>query len=228
LPAHFGACLISRPYRSNGRIPYCSPRSTFRSACSPSLRLSFYSHCGYAQKPRFIFRNRIRRCRKGGIKPLPEYSGAIPRPPGGPRESGHCRRSTLWHEQGHAVGHPKRLNRESIKEVAPFGSAVYSLEECIAEMTAPIYAGSPVSKTAPSTTPPPISPHGRRGSVIIASSSSTRPRKRSARANVRLRAIGCEILLDPLAGNGQPAHKELRNAAPLKPARHLIAHQAHS
>jgi antirestriction protein ArdC len=35
-----------------------------------------------------------------------------------------------------AVGHPKRLNRESIKEVAPFGSAVYSLEECIAEMTA--------------------------------------------------------------------------------------------
>src|SRR5262249_40495791 len=48
---------------------------------------------------------------------------------------------------------------------------------------AQFYAGSPVSKTAPSTTPPPISPHGRRGSVIIASSSSTRPRKRNERAN---------------------------------------------
>jgi antirestriction protein ArdC len=44
-------------------------------------------------------------------------------------------------QQGHAVGHPKRLNRESIKEVAPFGSAVYSLEECIAEMTAAYLCG---------------------------------------------------------------------------------------
>jgi antirestriction protein ArdC len=48
---------------------------------------------------------------------------------------------TLWHEQGHAVGHPKRLNRESIKEAAPFGSATYSIEEIVAEMTAAYLCG---------------------------------------------------------------------------------------
>jgi antirestriction protein ArdC len=49
--------------------------------------------------------------------------------------------STLWHEQGHAVGHPRRLNRESIKEAAPFGSAIYSVEEIVAEMTAAYLCG---------------------------------------------------------------------------------------
>jgi antirestriction protein ArdC len=49
---------------------------------------------------------------------------------------------TLWHEAGgHATGHPKRLNRKSIKEAAPFGSAIYSVEECIAEMTAAYLCG---------------------------------------------------------------------------------------
>jgi antirestriction protein ArdC len=48
---------------------------------------------------------------------------------------------TLWHEQGHAVGHPQRLNRESIKEAAPFGSATYSIEEIVAEMTAAYLCG---------------------------------------------------------------------------------------
>jgi antirestriction protein ArdC len=49
--------------------------------------------------------------------------------------------STLWHEEGHAVAHPTRLNRESIKEAAPFGSATYSVEEIIAEMTAAYLCG---------------------------------------------------------------------------------------
>ena len=50
--------------------------------------------------------------------------------------------STLWHEcGGHATGHPKRLNRDSIKEAAPFGSATYSVEEIIAEMTAAYLCG---------------------------------------------------------------------------------------
>ena len=36
----------------------------------------------------------------------------------------------------HAAGHPKRLNRKSITEAAPFGSPTYSFEEMIAEMSA--------------------------------------------------------------------------------------------
>jgi antirestriction protein ArdC len=49
---------------------------------------------------------------------------------------------TLWHEAGgHASGHPKRLNRESITEAAPFGSVTYGVEECIAEMTAAYLCG---------------------------------------------------------------------------------------
>lgn len=49
---------------------------------------------------------------------------------------------TLFHETGgHATGHPKRLNRDSIKDVAPFGSPTYSVEECIAEMTAAYLCG---------------------------------------------------------------------------------------
>jgi len=44
--------------------------------------------------------------------------------------------ASLFHEESHAVGHPKRLNRKSITEAAPFGSPTYSLEEIVAEMSA--------------------------------------------------------------------------------------------
>ena len=44
--------------------------------------------------------------------------------------------ASLFHEAGHASGHPKRLNRASIAEAAPFGSPTYSFEELIAEMSA--------------------------------------------------------------------------------------------
>jgi antirestriction protein ArdC len=44
--------------------------------------------------------------------------------------------ATAFHELVHSVGHQKRLARESILEAAPFGSAVYSKEELIAEMGA--------------------------------------------------------------------------------------------
>ena len=44
--------------------------------------------------------------------------------------------ATLFHELAHATGHPTRLNRESIKDAAPFGTATYAKEELIAEMTA--------------------------------------------------------------------------------------------
>jgi antirestriction protein ArdC len=61
--------------------------------------------------------------------------------------------ATFWHEcGGHATGHPKRLNRDSIKETAPFGSETYSIEECVAEMAAAYLWGSPASRTARSTT----------------------------------------------------------------------------
>src|SRR6202162_775248 len=43
---------------------------------------------------------------------------------------------TTYHEVSHATGHPKRLNRKSITEAAPFGSPTYSFEEMIAEMSA--------------------------------------------------------------------------------------------
>jgi antirestriction protein ArdC len=44
--------------------------------------------------------------------------------------------ATLNHEASHATGHPKRLNRDSIAEAAPFGSATYAGEELIAELAA--------------------------------------------------------------------------------------------
>ena len=43
---------------------------------------------------------------------------------------------TALHEISHAVGAPKRLNRESIAEAVPFGSPIYATEELIAEMSA--------------------------------------------------------------------------------------------
>jgi antirestriction protein ArdC len=65
----------------------------------------------------------------------------ITMPPRGLFENAEEYWSTLWHEEGHAVGHPRRLNRESIKEAAPFGSATYSVEEIISEMTAAYLCG---------------------------------------------------------------------------------------
>ncbi|MBF6568058.1 MAG: DUF1738 domain-containing protein [Candidatus Binataceae bacterium] len=44
--------------------------------------------------------------------------------------------ATTYHEVSHATGHPKRLNRKSISEAAPFGSPVYATEELVAEMSA--------------------------------------------------------------------------------------------
>lgn len=43
---------------------------------------------------------------------------------------------TAFHELGHWTGHKSRLDREGISSLAAFGSAVYSKEELIAEMTA--------------------------------------------------------------------------------------------
>jgi antirestriction protein ArdC len=42
---------------------------------------------------------------------------------------------TLFHELGHATGHPTRLNRPGITEKANFGSETYSREELVAELT---------------------------------------------------------------------------------------------
>ena len=44
--------------------------------------------------------------------------------------------ASLDHEASHATGHPKRLNRESIAEAAPFGSAHIRFEGVVAEMSA--------------------------------------------------------------------------------------------
>ncbi len=44
--------------------------------------------------------------------------------------------ATLNHEASHSTGHPKRLNRDSIAEAAPFGSKTYAGEELIAELSA--------------------------------------------------------------------------------------------
>jgi len=44
--------------------------------------------------------------------------------------------ATTYHEVSHATGHPKRLNRKSITEAAPFGSPTYATEELVAEMSA--------------------------------------------------------------------------------------------
>jgi len=44
--------------------------------------------------------------------------------------------STLFHELGHSTGHVSRCNRPGITDAARFGSATYSKEELVAEMTA--------------------------------------------------------------------------------------------
>ena len=65
----------------------------------------------------------------------------ITMPPRGLFENADEYWSTFWHEAGHASGHRKRLNRDSITETAPFGSATYSVEEIVAEMTAAYLCG---------------------------------------------------------------------------------------
>jgi antirestriction protein ArdC len=44
--------------------------------------------------------------------------------------------STLFHELTHSTGHSKRLNRDTLTEMAAFGSETYSKEELVAEMGA--------------------------------------------------------------------------------------------
>jgi antirestriction protein ArdC len=44
--------------------------------------------------------------------------------------------ATAFHEMSHSTSHPKRLNRSSITDAAPFGSSTYRLEELVAEMSA--------------------------------------------------------------------------------------------
>ena len=51
-------------------------------------------------------------------------------------ESGESYYGTLFHELGHATGHPTRLNRESLTKHDGFGGQVYSQEELVAEMCA--------------------------------------------------------------------------------------------
>jgi antirestriction protein ArdC len=49
--------------------------------------------------------------------------------------------STLFHEMAHSTGHTTRLAREGIVEMQPFGSAVYSKEELVAEMGSAFLCG---------------------------------------------------------------------------------------
>jgi antirestriction protein ArdC len=43
--------------------------------------------------------------------------------------------STAFHELGHSTGHQKRLGRDTLATLAPFGSDTYSREELVAEFT---------------------------------------------------------------------------------------------
>lgn len=74
---------------------------------------------------------------RGGAKAF--YSPIADRVTLPPRElfvSAEEEMATRFHEYSHAVGHPKRLNRKSIAEAAPFGSPAYSFEELVAELSA--------------------------------------------------------------------------------------------
>jgi antirestriction protein ArdC len=50
--------------------------------------------------------------------------------------------STLFHELTHSTGHPKRLGREGIEKIQPFGSEDYSKEELVAEMGSAMLCGA--------------------------------------------------------------------------------------
>lgn len=49
--------------------------------------------------------------------------------------------STLFHELTHSTGHAKRLGREGIDKIQPFGSEDYSKEELVAEMGSAMLCG---------------------------------------------------------------------------------------
>ncbi len=50
--------------------------------------------------------------------------------------------STLFHELTHSTGHSKRLGREGIEKIQPFGSEDYSKEELVAEMGSAMLCGA--------------------------------------------------------------------------------------
>src|SRR6266568_1183898 len=50
--------------------------------------------------------------------------------------------STLFHELTHSTGHTKRLGRESLEKLQPFGSEDYSKEELVAEMGSAMLCGA--------------------------------------------------------------------------------------
>ena len=56
--------------------------------------------------------------------------------------------STLFHELTHSTGHKSRLDRPGVAQVQPFGSAVYSREELIAECGAAFLCGHCSIETA--------------------------------------------------------------------------------
>jgi len=49
--------------------------------------------------------------------------------------------STLFHELTHSTGHAKRLGRDGIEKIQPFGSEDYSKEELVAEMGSAMLCG---------------------------------------------------------------------------------------
>jgi antirestriction protein ArdC len=49
--------------------------------------------------------------------------------------------STLFHELTHSTGHAKRLGREGVEKIQPFGSEDYSKEELVAEMGSAMLCG---------------------------------------------------------------------------------------
>lgn len=51
--------------------------------------------------------------------------------------------ATLFHELGHATGHKKRLSRKEVNQVVRFGSADYSVEELVAELSSAYICASP-------------------------------------------------------------------------------------
>lgn len=62
-------------------------------------------------------------------------------PPVAAFESVEAFYSTLFHELGHATGHPKRLGRFSSADSEGFGSESYSREELVAELTSAFCCG---------------------------------------------------------------------------------------
>ena len=66
---------------------------------------------------------------------------AISLPPLDSFESAEGYHATKFHELSHSTGHASRLGRDTLTESAPFGSAVYSKEELIAEFGSAFLCG---------------------------------------------------------------------------------------